>query len=83
MRRRAPRKGSYRPFVRHGGRIVRARVFEGPPRLGPGEADRVMVELESDPESLGRGADLELLARDERLVGVLTVLRICRSAIPV
>lgn len=79
----APREGSYRPYARHGGRIVRARVFEGPPLLGPGEEDRVMIELESDVDSLGRGVELEILERDERTVGVLTVLRVCRSAVSV
>jgi hypothetical protein len=63
----APREGSYRPFARHGPRTVRAR----------GEEDRVMLELESDIESLGRGTELEILERDERVVGHLTVLRIC------
>jgi hypothetical protein len=73
----APREGSYRPFARHGPRTVRARVFEGPTQLAPGEEDRVMLELESDIESLGRGAELQILERDERVVGHLTVLRIC------
>ena len=77
----SPRDGSYRPFVRHGARIVRARVFEGPPRLAPGDAGRVMVELESGMASLDRGVELELLERDEHLVGFLTVLRICRSPV--
>lgn len=79
----SPRDGSYRPFVRHGERIVRARVFEGPPRLAPGDGARVMVELEADLDSASRGADLDLLERDERLVGVMTILRICRSPLSV
>ena len=73
----SPRDGSYRPFARHGPRVVRARLFEGPPLLGPGEADRVMLELESDLDSLRRGAELEILESDEQLVGVATVLRVC------
>ena len=77
----APREGSYRPFARHGERIVRARVFEGPPLLGPGEEDRVMIELESSLGTIGRGAELEILERDERMVGVVTVLRVCRPAL--
>ena len=73
----APREGSYRPFARHGPRVVRARLFEGPALLGPGEEDRVLVELESDLDSVGSGAELQILERDERVVGVATVLRVC------
>lgn len=73
----APRDGSYRPFARHGPRVVRARLFEGPPLLGPGEEDRVMLELESDIDSVRRGAELQILESEERIVGVATVLRVC------
>ena len=73
----APREGSYRPFARHGPRVVRARLFEGPPLLGPGEEDRVVLELESDIGTLNRGAELQILELGDRVVGVATVLRIC------
>ncbi len=73
----APREGSWRPFARHGPRIVRACVFEGPPLLAPGEEDRVMLELESDIDSLRRGEELQILERGERVVGHLTILRVC------
>lgn len=73
----APREGSYRPFARHGPRIVRARLFEGPALLGPGEEDRVMLELESELDNVSRGAELEILERENRVVGVATVLRVC------
>lgn len=73
----APREGSYRPFARHGPRVVRARLFEGPPLLGPGEEDRVVLELESEIDTLRCGAELQILERDERVVGVATVLRVC------
>ena len=73
----APREGSYRPFARHGPRVVRARLFEGPALLGPGEEDRVMLELESDFETLDRGEELEILEGENRVVGMVTVLRIC------
>lgn len=73
----APREGSYRPYARQGPRIVRARVFEGPPLLAPGESDRVVLELEDDFVGLRRGAELEVLERDERVVGHLTVMRVC------
>lgn len=73
----APREGSYRPYARHGPRIVRARMIEGPPLLAPGDADRVMLELEADLATVRRGEELELLERDERVVGHLTVMRVC------
>jgi len=73
----APREGSYRPFARQGPRIVRACLFEGPPLLGPGEQDRVMLELEAGLENVRRGAELEILELDQRLVGVATILRVC------
>ena len=73
----APREGSYRPFARHGPRVVRACLFEGPPLLGPGEEDRVMLELESDIDNVHRGAELEILELGERVVGLATVLRVC------
>lgn len=79
----APRDGSYRPFARHGGRVVRARLFEGPPRLLPGEEDRVMIELESGIDSIRSGAEMQILEHEERVVGVLTVLRVCRSPVTV
>ncbi|HYC88094.1 MAG TPA: hypothetical protein VEO54_02690 [Thermoanaerobaculia bacterium] len=73
----APREGSYRPFARHGPRVVRARLFEGPPLLGPGEEDRVVLELESDIDNVRRGVELQILESEERVVGVATVLRVC------
>ena len=73
----APREGSYRPFARHGPRVVRARLFEGPALLGPGEEDRVMLELESELAAVRRGSELQILELGERVVGVATVLRVC------
>ena len=73
----APREGSYRPFARHGPRTVRARLFEGPPLLGPGEQDRVMLELEAELDNVRSGAELEILELDQRVVGLATVLRVC------
>ena len=75
----APREGSYRPYARHGPRVVRACVFEGPPSLAPGEAYRVVLELESDIGGLRRGEELKVLEWDERVVGQLTVLRFFSS----
>ncbi|HEX2059172.1 MAG TPA: hypothetical protein VHK90_00380 [Thermoanaerobaculia bacterium] len=73
----APRDGSYRPYVAAADFVTRARVFEGPPRLAPGDEARVMLEIESD--SLDTD-ELQVLEHDHRLVGIVTVLRICRSS---
>ena len=75
----APREGSYRPFARYGPCVVRARLFEGPPLLGPGEEDRVMLELESDIDALALGMELEILEWNDRLVGLATILRVCSA----
>ncbi len=76
----APREGSYRPFARAAGRTMRATLLEGPPRLAPGDEARVVLELDSDFESVREGAELQLLELDERVVGMLTVLRVCGPA---
>lgn len=72
----APREGSYRPFARYGPHVTRACLFEGPALLAPGEADRVMLELDADLDA-ARGEDLQILELDERIVGLATVLRVC------
>jgi hypothetical protein len=74
-----PREGSYRPFVRSGDVVRRARVFEGPSRLVPGDEARVMIEVE-ELDALNAPAELEVLEHDERVVGLLTVLGVCRTA---
>ena len=76
----SPREGSYRPFARVGGALSRVRVFEGPPRLAPGDEALVMVELEHDELPIP-GMEIRLFEPDERLVGVLTVLRLCRGIV--
>lgn len=76
----APREGSYRPFARAAGQMMRATLLEGPPRLAPGDEARVVLELDSDCDSLREGAELQLLELDERVVGMLTVLRVCGPA---
>ncbi len=75
----APREGSYRPRVGS----VQLRFIEGPPTIDPGQAARVVVELESplDPQ-LAPGSELKLI-EDDRVVGVLTVTRLWRSAVVV
>jgi translation elongation factor EF-Tu-like GTPase len=71
-----PREGSYRPYVRVADRMTRARLIEGPAVLAPGEAARVVMELESDRlDAFDRGAELQVLELSERVVGVVTILR--------
>jgi translation elongation factor EF-Tu-like GTPase len=76
----APREGSYRPFARIGEQMSRARLFEGPPLLAPGDGARVMLELEVDAASIDDGAELQLLEHGGRVVGAVTVLRVCGRA---
>jgi hypothetical protein len=81
----APRDGSYRPFARSADArdLLRIRVIEGPPQLRPGDAARVVAEVENlgsaDP-ALEPGCELDLLERDERLVGMISILRFWRIA---
>ena len=81
----APRDGSYRPFARlaEAQDLLRIRVIEGPPRLAPGDAGRVVAEVE-DPGSaedvIRPGVELDLLERDQHLVGMLSVLRVWRTS---
>lgn len=74
-----PREGSYRPWVRCDGELVRVRVIEGPPRLGPGDAARVVLESE---KLLDVDRDLPLVELDH-IVGSVTILRVWRGAIAV
>ncbi len=77
----APREGSYRPIV--GSMAVR--FIEGPPTIEPGHAGRVVVELEAPlpvEADLVPGSELQII-EDERVVGILTVTRLWRSAVPV
>ena len=76
----APREGSYRPFARVGDRMSRVRLFEGPPLLTPGDGARVMLELEADDAAIVDGAELQLLEHEGRVVGAVTVLRVCGRA---
>lgn len=74
----APREGSYRPFAWIGGQLTRIRLLEGPAQLGPGEEARVMIEIEKDV-ALRRGAELRVVELDDRIVGIATVVRVCRT----
>lgn len=77
----APREGSYRPFAAVDGVLIRALLLEGPPLLAPGDAARVMIELEDDA-IVCEGAELPLCEHGG-VVGYLTVLRVCRRAMAV
>ena len=72
----APREGSYRPTVGS----MPMRFIEGPPTVEPGQAARVVVEIEeaADRLQLTAGDELEIVEQ-ERVVGILTVTRLCRA----
>jgi hypothetical protein len=71
----APREGSYRPKIGS----LPMRFIEGPPAIEPGQAARVVVEIESaDRLQLTAGTELEIFEQ-ERVVGILTVTRLCRA----
>jgi len=74
----APREGSDRPFARVDGQTTRARLIEGPPLLAPGDEARVVVEIESAEETLRAGSEFPLVEPEDRIVGIVTVLRVCR-----
>jgi hypothetical protein len=79
----APREGSYRPFARAGSDVLRIRMIEGPPRLDPGDEARVVLELETssfDETLFVPGAELDLVEHGGRMVGIVSVLRLWRTA---
>jgi hypothetical protein len=75
----APRDGSYRPFAWIAEKLTRIRLLEGPPRLSPGEEARVVLEIEEDVDVI-RGEELRVVELDDRIVGLATVVRVCRTA---
>ncbi len=78
-----PRDGSYRPFASAGEARIRIRMIEGPPFIEPGQAARVVVEVErGEIESLAVGTEL-VLQESDTVVGRLTVLRVMREAVAV
>ena len=76
----APRDGSYRPFAWFDEQLTRIRLLEGPAVLAPGEEARVVLEIESDL-AMTRGDELRVVEHDDRVVGIATVVRVCRPAI--
>jgi len=76
-----PRDGSYRPYaITADGARMRLRVIEGPPEILPGQDARIVAEVESMQRVVYAGNELALVERDERCVGILTVMRLCRAA---
>lgn len=75
----APRDGSYRPFACIDERRTRIRLLEGPSRLAPGEEARVVLEIEDDVD-VTRGEELRVVELDDRVVGLATIVRVCRTA---
>lgn len=75
----APREGNYRPFARlSDGPMLRLRFIEGPPLVAPGDAARVVVEMEAEYD-ITPGAELDLFEHDAK-TGVITVARVWRSS---
>jgi len=80
-----PREGSYRPHLRISWdrELVRARFIEGPPLLAPGEESLTIMEVEPPlPDDCVPGIELDLLEHG-RIVGIVTVVRLWRSAVAV
>lgn len=80
-----PREGSYRPHLRIAGDpdLVQARFIEGPPLLGPGDESLTIIDVESPlPMGCVPGSELDLVEHG-RMVGIVTVVRLWRSAIAV
>ena len=75
-----PRDGSYRVFAGVG----MLRFIEGPPSIAPGHEARVVAEVESPlpSVSLSAGDEIELV-EEERVIGLLLVTRLWRTALAV
>ena len=74
----APREGSYRPFAWIDEQLIRIRVLEGPAVLAPGDEARVVLEIENDLPMM-RGAELRVVEHDDQVVGIATVVHVCRA----
>lgn len=79
----SPRDGNYCPFARDAaGPLLRVRFIEGPPTLAPGEAARVVMEIEAGRGSfLMPGAELDLVEPHSGKAGVITVSRVWRASL--
>ena len=82
----APRDGNYRPALRwKGDEALPIRFIEGPPWIAPGQDGRVVAEIEAeafDDAGLAAGCELDLVER-ERVVGIVTVVRLWRDVLAV
>ena len=82
----APRDGNYCPALRTMNRsAIAVRFIEGPPWIGPGQDGRVVAEIEAevfDDAGLASGCELDLVER-ERVVGIVTVVRLWREVLTV
>lgn len=75
-----PRDGSCRVFAG----IGMVRFIEGPPAIAPGHEARVVVEIESPLPALQLTAGDEIeLVEEERVIGLLTVMRLWADAVAV
>ncbi len=81
----APRDGNYCPALRRAMRdapSIPIRFIEGPPWIAPGQDGRVVVEIEGgalDCAGFASGVELELV-EGQRVVGIVTVVRLWREA---
>ena len=67
----APREGSYRPLLG----TIRVRFIEGPPAIQPGTSGLVVIEMEGDPDrDLAAGTEVPII-EENRIIGLLTVIR--------
>jgi hypothetical protein len=79
----APRDGNYCPALRRAMQDappIPIRFIEGPPWIAPGQDGKVVVEIEGDYSDLASGLELELV-EGQRVVGLLTVVRLWREAL--
>jgi hypothetical protein len=81
----APRDGNYCPALRRalpGAPPIPIRFIEGPPWIAPGQEGSVVVAIEAgalDCAGFASGVELELV-EGQRVVGILTVVRLWREA---
>jgi hypothetical protein len=81
----APRDGNYCPALRRAlqdAPPIPIRFIEGPPWIAPGQDGKVVVEIEGgalDCAGFASGLELELV-EGQRVVGILTVVRLWREA---
>ena len=60
---------------------TRVRFVEGPPQIAPGDAALVVAEIETADNALLAGDEMDLVEPGERVVGIVTLLRLWRAAV--